>query len=48
MSSFPVSSEIEVYRIFNGVGLDIVHLEKDCVEGEFEASEYFRIISQKK
>jgi len=48
MASFPVNSEAEVYRLFNGVGLNILHLEKDSVEGEFEASEYFRIISQKK
>lgn len=47
MSSFPVKSEIEVYKLFNSVGLNILHLEKGRVEGEYEASEYFRIISQK-
>lgn len=47
MSSFPVNSEEEVYKLFGSVDLSILHLEKGGVEGEFEASEYFRIISQK-
>lgn len=48
MSSFPVNGEDEIHSLFDNVGLDIVHLEKDYVEGEFEVSEYFRIISKKK
>lgn len=48
MASFPVSDEEEVYRLFYAAGLKIIHLEKGLVEGEFEQSEYYRIISQKK
>ena len=47
MSSFPVLDEKEIYELFNDVGLNIIYLEKGDVEGEFEASNYFRIISQK-
>ena len=47
MSSFPVSGEKEVQELFEAVGLKILYLEKDTVEGEYDISEYFRIISQK-
>lgn len=48
MSSFPIKNEDELQVLFNNAGLNILHLEKGNVEGEFEASEYFRIVSQKK
>ena len=47
MSSYPVKDEKELYDLFGNVGLDIIKIEKDSVVGEFEFSEYFRIISQK-
>lgn len=47
MSSFPISDESELYELFSDAGLSIIRLEKGYVEGEFEASEYFRIISKK-
>lgn len=47
MASYPVANEKEVYMLFSEAGLNILSLEKGNVEGEFEESEYFRIISQK-
>lgn len=47
MSSFPVSGELEVRELFKRVGLKIICLEKASVEGEYEPSMYFRIVSQK-
>lgn len=47
MSSYPIKDEEELYELFNNVGLDILQVKKGSVVGEFEASEYFRIISQK-
>jgi len=48
MSSYPVKDEEELHELFSNVGLNILKVEKDSVVGEFESSEYFRIISQKK
>lgn len=48
MSSFPINNENKLHELFNNAGLNILHLEKGNVEGEFELSEYFRIVSQKK
>lgn len=48
MSSFPINNENKLHELFNNAGLNILHLEKGNVEGEFEFSEYFRIVSQKK
>lgn len=47
MSSFPINEESELYNLFDNAGLNIIRLEKGYVEGEFEASEYFRIVSKK-
>ena len=47
MSSFPVSGEMEVYQLFETARLKVLLIERDIVEGEYEPSEYFRIIAQK-
>lgn len=47
MSSYPIKDEEELYELFNNAGLQILRVEKESVVGEFESSEYFRIISQK-
>ena len=47
MSSFPVENENEIYALFKKIGLNILQIEHGTVEGEFEASEYFRVVSQK-
>lgn len=47
MSSYPVSNEGEVYNLFSSAGLTILSLERGHVEGEFESSDYFRIVSKK-
>ena len=47
-SLFPINNENKLHELFNSAGLNILHLEKGNVEGEFEFSEYFRIVSQKK
>ena len=48
MSSFPVKNENEIYALFKEIGLNILQIEHGTVEGEFEVSEYFRVVSQKK
>ena len=45
MASFPVENENEIHMLFKG--LNILEIERGIVEGEFEVSEYFRVVSQK-
>lgn len=47
MASFPVENENEIHMLFKKVGLNILEIERGIVEGEFEVSEYFRVVSQK-
>lgn len=47
MSSYPVKDENEIEILFKNVNLGLVYLEKDKVPGEYEPSEYFRIIAKK-
>lgn len=47
MASYPVTDENEIYKLFHDAGFSILHLEKGDVEGEYEASKYFRILSMK-
>lgn len=47
MSSFPVENENEIYALYKKIGLNILQIEHGTVEGEFEVSEYFRVVSQK-
>ena len=48
MSSYPVRDEEELFELFINAGLNILQIEKGSVVGEFESSEYFRIVSQKR
>lgn len=47
MSSFPVRDKQEIIELFSNAGLKIIHIENEFVEGEFEESQYYRIVSQK-
>lgn len=47
MSSFPVENENDIYMLFKKAGLNVLQIEHGTVEGEFEISEYFRVVSQK-
>lgn len=48
MSSYPVSNEKELITLFNNSGLEIEHMEMGHVVGEFEESDYYRVISRKR
>mgnify|MGYP002511931484 CR=1 FL=1 len=47
MSSYPVKDENEIETLFNNGDLELIHVEKAKVPGEYEPSEYFRIIAKK-
>ena len=47
MASFPVSCEKEILSLFKGANLTIEQIECARIGGEFEESDYFRIIARK-
>ncbi len=47
MKSYPVKDEKEIIDLFNDSGFKVIHIEQSVVEGEYEPSEYYRIIAQK-
>ena len=47
MSSYPAENLDSIIELFNSSGFQVVFYESGDVEGEYEASKYYRIIAKK-